>query len=246
MNDGSRITAYFSTDLSQQAATQHEAQAVGGDSGGAVFARGSEGWELAGIMVSTTQYEGQPEQTVLYGNETWSVQLADYSDQIRSIMTETAPACDDGMDDDGDGRTDYPDDPGCDDPLDPFETSETLPCDDGIDNDGDGRVDFDLATYVYLGNETTPPDSEGDPGCVDPTWGTESPRCQDGIDNDGDGTMDYDAGLSANGSADPGGLDPQCAGRPWLDSEASSPGCGLGAELALLLPPLLWMRRRQR
>jgi hypothetical protein len=57
--------------------------------------------------------------------------------------------------------------------------------------------------------------------------------------------MDYDAGLSANGHADPAGPDPECVAAPWRNGEAPS-SCGLGAELALLLPPLIWMRRRRR
>ena len=58
-------------------------------------------------------------------------------------------ACDDGLDNDGDGRFDATvddfGDPGCESPLDPDERS--LPgsgndCDDGVDNDGDGHIDF--------------------------------------------------------------------------------------------------------
>jgi hypothetical protein len=246
MSDGVRFTVCFSTDLSEGLPTEHEAQAAGGDSGGAVFAMGSEGWELAGIMVTVIPYVGQPAQTVLYGNETWSAQLADYRDQILSIMAGTAPACADGMDDDGDGLIDHPDDPGCDDELDPFETSDTLPCDDGSDNDGDGRIDFDPATFADPGDETQPPGGLGDPGCHDPSWISESPECQDGSDNDGDGLTDYDGGLSANGFADPAGPDPECTAS-WKKGEAPSPyPCGLGAELALALPLLIWMRRRRR
>jgi formylglycine-generating enzyme required for sulfatase activity len=69
-------------------------------------------------------------------------------------------------------------------------------------------------------------------------------ECGDGIDNDGDGKIDHDAGLAVNGVADPNGPDPQCP-TPWDDREA--PGgagrCGLGFELILLLPPLIWRRR---
>jgi len=246
MDDGLRITVYFSSDFSAGLPTEHEAQAAGGDSGGAVFAMGSEGWELAGIMVTTTSYLGQPDGTSLFGNETWSAQLADYRNQILSIMAENAPACSDGMDDDGDGLADHPDDPGCADPLDPFETSDAFPCDDGIDNDGDGLVDFDPATLADPGDETRLPAGLGDPGCQYPLWSTESPACQDGIDNDGDGMVDYDAGLSANDVADPNGPDPQCTA-PWTRDEApTSTSCGLGAELALALPLLIWMRRRRR
>ena len=48
------------------------------------------------------------------------------------------PECGDGLDNDGDGLVDFPDDPGCRD-VDWFEAP---PCDDGLDNDLDGRIDF--------------------------------------------------------------------------------------------------------
>jgi hypothetical protein len=136
------------------------------------------------------------------------------------------PACDDGLDNDGDGFTDHPDDPGCADAADDSEKDETgtYPCDDGVDNDADTLVDC--------------PD---DPGCTHPAAWIEDPTCQDGEDNDGDGKIDFDGGLSALGylAADP---DPQC-NQAWLDSENP---CGLGAELALLMPPLMWLSRRRR
>ncbi len=48
------------------------------------------------------------------------------------------PLCADGNDNDGDGFTDYPADPGCVDASADIEDPE---CNDGIDNDGDGLVD---------------------------------------------------------------------------------------------------------
>jgi cysteine-rich repeat protein len=48
--------------------------------------------------------------------------------------------CRDGMDNDGDGDIDHPDDPGCQDPNSPL---EGVQCDDDQDNDGDGAVDWD-------------------------------------------------------------------------------------------------------
>ena len=45
--------------------------------------------------------------------------------------------CDDGVDNDGDGKVDYPDDPGCPSAY----GREQTQCDDGIDNDSDGLVD---------------------------------------------------------------------------------------------------------
>ncbi len=74
------------------------------------------------------------------------------------------PQCSDGIDNDGDGWTDFPYDPGCEDPWDDSEedrepydyTGIDLPaCWDGIDHDGDGLTDF--------------PD---DPGCI--SWFDES------------------------------------------------------------------------
>ena len=51
-----------------------------------------------------------------------------------------APECSDGADNDGDGKIDHPDDPGCDSPEDDSEV-DAPQCSDGIDNDGDGKID---------------------------------------------------------------------------------------------------------
>jgi hypothetical protein len=168
--------------------------------------------------------------------------------QIIDFGPEYQERCQNGIDDDGDGLADFPDDPGCADPLDLSETNPSVDCDDGFDNDGDGRVDFDPVTHADPGDETSPPAGEGDPGCRAPTATRERPLCQNGLDDDGDGKIDYDAGLSASGFADPAGPDPQCS-TPWRNSETPSSGpslaCGLGAESLLLLPPLMWLWRRR-
>ncbi len=52
-----------------------------------------------------------------------------------------AAACDDGLDNDGDGRRDRWKDPGCASAADGNEHG-SLACDDGADNDGDGKTDF--------------------------------------------------------------------------------------------------------
>ncbi|MBK9035420.1 MAG: PPC domain-containing protein [Myxococcales bacterium] len=63
-------------------------------------------------------------------------------------LTCEPPVCADGRDDDGDGRTDYPADPGCASPQDDTE-DDTCPagpgcpaCADGVDNDGDLLTDY--------------------------------------------------------------------------------------------------------
>jgi len=146
--------------------------------------------------------------------------------RIAKALVALLPDCSNGIDDDGDGLLDL-EDPGCLDADDPSEKTSDLLCDDGEDNDGDGLVDF-----------------PEDPGCALPSAQLEDPKCQDGTDNDDDGKIDFDAGLAANGFPDPAGPDPQCVGMPWRDSEAPA-SCGLGAELAFLLPPLFWLLTRR-
>ena len=109
--------------------------------------------------------------------------------------------CSDGLDNDGDGLLDYPEDPGCSAPDDSSEQSPSLPCDDGLDNDADGLIDY-----------------PADLGCKDPTWGLENPQCSDGIDNDGDRKIDWDGGPAGSR------LDRQCKKAPWKDEEARVKG----------------------
>jgi len=68
--------------------------------------------------------------------------------------------CDDGLDNDGDGRFDAAD-PGCNDAADTSEKSQ-LQCDNGVDDDGDGKID-------WRG------DGSGDPQCTSLQDGSEFP-----------------------------------------------------------------------
>jgi len=113
--------------------------------------------------------------------------------------TAEPPACDDGIDNDGDGRIDF-EEPQCgyceaywpydfaSFYCDATETASWVACDDAIDNDGDGLVDT------------------ADPGCVGPRDGSErSPiaACDDGVDQDGDTLVDFPADPDCSDAADP-------------------------------------------
>ncbi len=113
----------------------------------------------------------------LYGGVEIRV-TADGATTLESVLSDictvrSVRACSDGLDNDGDGLTDFPEDPGCSSAGDNDETD--VECSDGVDNDGDGDVDW-------------PEDLE----CSGPDGTTEGgpPQCNDGLDNDGDGTAD--------------------------------------------------------
>jgi hypothetical protein len=142
------------------------------------------------------------------------------------------PECSDGIDNDGDGGIDLAD-LGCDGPGDLSERSPLFACDDGADNDGDGAADF-----------------PSDIGCRYPDSTRESPQCQDGVDNDHDGRIDFDGGAS-RGVSPPTQPDAHCFANgqyvAW-DHREKSAGCGIGFELALVLPGIgsLLARARRR
>jgi hypothetical protein len=60
--------------------------------------------------------------------------------QTGSIYRILPAICSDGVDNDGDGLTDFPADPGCGAGT---GTLENPQCDDGLDNDGDFGIDWD-------------------------------------------------------------------------------------------------------
>jgi hypothetical protein len=210
----------FSLEFNDDGGVTDEAVGVAGDSGGAVFVDNGPGYDLAGLIFAIYSYVAQPSYTSLFGNGSYVADLSYYRSQILAITAERA--CSDGSDDDGDGLVDLAD-PGCLDVSDAFETNALMNCDDGFDDDGDGLVDW--------------PD---DPGCQLPVSVVENPGCDDDLDNDGDGKIDWDGGPSA------GTPDPQCVNAPWRQMEAQPQSCGLGFELALLVPLLARLARLRR
>lgn len=170
-------TRAFATDFSAFGKTSSEAQAATGDSGGAVFAKFGGRWMLAGILFAVGPYEEQPSNLALYGNTTYAVQLSEHKATLDALVASSV-------------------------------------CADGLDNDGDGRIDF-----------------PADPGCFDSASMIENPACDDGIDNDADGLVDLQDGV--------------CGGRSWYAAESAT-ACGLGFEVALLLPLLRALRPRAK
>jgi hypothetical protein len=113
--------------------------------------------------------------------------------------------------------------------------SNSLPdqCLDGVDNDGDGGIDFGTGP----GNDI---------GCLGTTFAVEDPQCQDGDDNEPspDGKVDFDGGASVNGGVPIAAADPDCSGPS--DGNESPSSCGVGFELAFVLPPLFGALARAR
>ena len=107
--------------------------------------------------------------------------------------------CEDGIDNDGDGKIDFPADPGCssakdDDETDAAAAQKKAECEDGRDNDGDGKIDFpDDPGCSSAKDDDETNDDGGNKG------GGGNPECSDKVDNDGDGKIDFpnDPGCSS-------------------------------------------------
>jgi hypothetical protein len=82
------------------------------------------------------------------GEGTVNLTLTGIQETVREI-------CDNGVDDDGDGRVDAPVDIGCGGAT---ATREDPACADGVDNDGDGHIDFDGGRWL-AGTALTAPDA---------------------------------------------------------------------------------------
>jgi glycerophosphoryl diester phosphodiesterase len=143
-------------------------------------------------------------------------------DLLAPLVSGTASECGDGIDNDADGQTDHPADPGCFGPDDP---TEAAACSDGIDNDADGYTDHPadpgcFATFSSLedpacddgidNNGDTWIDHPDDPGCFEPFVQIEGVACLNGIDEDLDGAIDYPADSGCTSADDPS-EEPDCS-----------------------------------
>ncbi len=137
--------------------------------------------------------------------------------------------CINGLDDDGDGRVDYPEEPGCATPADLDEADPAVApqCSNGNDDDFNGVVDFpDDPSCESAGDDSEEPpgdcknglDDDGDglidledPGCMgNPDWFFEwnTAACSDFQDNDLDGLVDYPNDPGCDRLEDPDESDP--------------------------------------
>ncbi len=130
---------------------QHEADVVNGDSGGGAFTGTGASAELVGILFAHASYVGQPASTSLYGNVGLIADLYAYRDDILAVVNR--PDCNDGLDEDGDGLTDFPADLGCASASDTSERTSSLVCDNGMDDDGDGLIDYPSDPGCAIGTD---------------------------------------------------------------------------------------------
>jgi hypothetical protein len=144
---------------------------------------------------------------------TWSCQGSNGgSTALCSEAFTPSPECSDGIDNDGDRKIDYPNDPGCSSLSDNSEIERSNPvtqCSDRLDNDRDGKIDY-----------------PSDPGCINASDDNEAngsnPQCSDGIDNDGDRKIDFpnDGGCAnADDDNETDGAKAQCSDGTDNDSD---------------------------
>jgi len=76
----------LSTYFTENSPTNFEAQVVSGDSGGGLFTKVDNQWQLAGILNSIGPLSGQPNDSAVFGDLSYSVDLSKYRQQIETIM----------------------------------------------------------------------------------------------------------------------------------------------------------------
>ena len=205
-------------------------------------------FDTAHALIATQQADGAWRMTPASNRSRLSMQALSVLTLSRSLggarLAEAdlslRPACNDGVDNDGDGRLDLLD-PDCPRACGTAEVPRPA-CDDARDNDADGAADFpdDLGCSSLLDADETDPacgnrrddDADGridwpaDPGCESRRDLSEAdpalvPACANGRDDDGDALIDF-------------GRDPECLQAAQND-ERAVPAC-LGQPPITLLP----------
>ena len=122
-----------------------------GQSASRVVVPGSS-WSLYSLPFSSFSMAGSSLDWLAWGDRLERVTLAavdvpgqprDFTVDVSTLGFERTPpvACNDGVDNDGDGAVDLADS-GCASVSDRSEFNSSIACDDGADNDADGAVDF--------------------------------------------------------------------------------------------------------
>ena len=88
-SDGFGLTDMFRTDFDDEAG---QAQAATYDSGGGVFVKNGDEWQLAGIMLAVSTYSGQPAGTSVFGESTYIADLSVYSNEITGVQAVPEPS----------------------------------------------------------------------------------------------------------------------------------------------------------
>jgi Ca2+-binding RTX toxin-like protein len=120
---------------------------------------------ITGTLSNSQQNEPDTDECDRTANDPAGSAAGVCSDTVAVTWEEAETECNDGVDNDGDGETDFPDDPGCSASDDDDETDEPE-CSDGLDNDGDGDTDFpaDEGCDSSSDNDETDPADEKCPG----------------------------------------------------------------------------------
>ena len=123
-----------------------------------------------------------------------------------AFTTTTTAQCNDNIDNDMDGATDYPSDFSCSSATDNDESNPKSACQDTLDNDGDGLIDW-----------------PNDPGCSsrqdNDEINTTTAQCSDNLDNDGDGATDYPSDFSCSSGTDTDETNPKAACQDGTDND---------------------------
>jgi len=119
------------------------------------YAEGGSNASLHSLYDS--RYKGYMEDVRIYGNVLGSADinvLAQNQPTCQAAQQSSIAQCSDGIDNDGDGAVDFPNDFSCSSATDDDETNPKAQCQDGIDNDGDGLTDlFDPGCFGRQDND---------------------------------------------------------------------------------------------